>query len=84
MVSLLLEPSAPVPLRHLVQSRASTEAQPASVALWVGPESGWSADELERFAAAGIESARLGQSVLRAETAGPVAVAVTRLVLGDW
>ena len=29
-------------------------------------------------------AARLGRGVLRTETAGPVAVAVTRLALGDW
>jgi 16S rRNA (uracil1498-N3)-methyltransferase len=66
---------------------ATTLAAPsglARVALWVGPESGWSKGELERFAAAGIGAVRLGQGVLRAETAGPVAVAATRLVIGDW
>ncbi|HLA80771.1 MAG TPA: RsmE family RNA methyltransferase [Thermoleophilia bacterium] len=54
------------------------------IALWVGPEGGWTAAEMEAFLAAGIRVARLGRGVLRTETAGPVAVALTRLVLGDW
>ena len=40
--------------------------------------------ELELLTAAGVAPARLGRSVLRTETAGPVAVAVARLALGDW
>jgi 16S rRNA (uracil1498-N3)-methyltransferase len=83
--SVVLQPSAPVVLREKLEQMVAARAVRASpVALWVGPESGWSDAELEQFAAAGVEVARLGQSVLRAETAGTVAVAVTRLVLGDW
>ena len=39
---------------------------------------------LAGIAAAGVEAARLGRSVLRTETAGPVAVALVRLGLRDW
>lgn len=82
-VSLALEPSSDTDLAE-AQELAGLSSTPNGIALWVGPESGWSDDELEGFAAAGIDGARMGQSVLRAETAGPVAVAVTRLVIGDW
>lgn len=54
------------------------------VALWIGPEGGWGAGELQLLTASGVRPARLGQSVLRTETAGPVAVAITRIALGDW
>jgi 16S rRNA (uracil1498-N3)-methyltransferase len=96
VLSLLLQPCAPVSLREkleqIVAARAITSATPesgvgglaSSIALWIGPESGWSSSEVEQFTAAGIEAVTLGQGVLRAETAGPVAVAVTRLILGDW
>ena len=57
---------------------------PRSLALWVGPEGGWTESESEQFRAAEITGVRLGRSVLRTETAGPVAVAVARLALGDW
>jgi len=56
----------------------------AGVALWIGPESGWTEEELEVLKVAGAEPARLGRGVLRTETAGAVAVAVARLALGDW
>jgi 16S rRNA (uracil1498-N3)-methyltransferase len=84
--SLLLEPSAQVSLREkLDQIRgASTPSEAGAIALWIGPESGWSETELSEFSASGVDPVRLGQGVLRAETAGPVAVAVTRLTIGDW
>ncbi|GAB4253714.1 MAG: hypothetical protein Kow00122_11690 [Thermoleophilia bacterium] len=55
-----------------------------ALALWVGPEGGWSAGEIGRFAAWGLSLAGLGRRVLRTETAGPVGVAVVRFSLGDW
>jgi 16S rRNA (uracil1498-N3)-methyltransferase len=84
--SLLLEPSAQLSLQEkLEQMRmAPTPSKTVPIALWIGPESGWSEAELGDFAASGIEAVKLGQGVLRAETAGPVAVAVTRLLRGDW
>lgn len=63
---------------------AQAAASSPALALWVGAEGGWTAAERDLFAARGLPKARLGRSVLRAETAGPVAVAVARLLLGDW
>lgn len=83
---IVLDPGADEELCHVV--RAVIETGPPGklppIALWVGPEGGWTKAELELFAAGGVSTARLGRSVLRTETAGPVAVAVTRLALGDW
>lgn len=53
-------------------------------AVWVGPEGGWSGEELERLQAGGAILAGLGSRVLRTETAGPVAGALARYVLSDW
>jgi 16S rRNA (uracil1498-N3)-methyltransferase len=83
-VSVVLDPAAETPLFDVVTGLASTVAGAQKPALWIGPEGGWSEEELEAFAAAGIPAAKLGRSVLRTETAGPVAAAVTRLALGDW
>jgi len=52
--------------------------------LVVGPEGGISDEELERLLAAGAESVRLGDSVLRTSTAGPAAIAVLSARLGRW
>ncbi len=88
--SVVLEPSASAMLgevleREVASSQASSgERREAALALWIGPESGWSQQELQEFSDAHITAARLGQSVLRAETAGPVAVAAARLLAGDW
>jgi 16S rRNA (uracil1498-N3)-methyltransferase len=86
LCSLVLEPSAQVSLRERLEQMwaSSSSARPAALALWIGPESGWSQAELRWFAESGVEAVKLGQGVLRAETAGPVAVAVARLVVGDW
>jgi 16S rRNA (uracil1498-N3)-methyltransferase len=49
-----------------------------SVALAVGPEGGWTEDELHSFATAQWIPASLGDTILRAETAAIVAVAIAR------
>lgn len=48
------------------------------VALAIGPEGGWTDDELKLFAEKGWISASLGQTILRAETA---AIAATAIVM---
>lgn len=54
-----------------------------SVALAVGPEGGWTEQELKLFADAGWISASLGHTILRAETAAIAALAVVMAELGD-
>ena len=61
-------------------SRPFALALPASKShdlhLFIGPEGGWTHPELAAFQAAGIEAARLTNTVLRVETAAIVAAAV--------
>lgn len=52
------------------------------VTLAIGPEGGWTADEERWFAEQGWQSASLGSTVLRAETAAIAAVAVA-MALGE-
>ncbi|MBN1628748.1 MAG: 16S rRNA (uracil(1498)-N(3))-methyltransferase [Thermoleophilia bacterium] len=80
-LSLFLDPAAPITLWERLEPARHAGA---GVALWVGPEGGWSAAERALFTERGVEGVRLGRGVLRTETAGPVSVAVARLVLGDW
>lgn len=58
-------------------------APPTSVALLVGPEGGFTADEVEAARAAGFESVGLGPRILRAETAAVTAAAIVGFALGD-
>jgi 16S rRNA (uracil1498-N3)-methyltransferase len=48
----------------------------ASLLLAIGPEGGWTNEELEAFTQAGWKSASLGATILRAETAAIAAIAV--------
>ncbi|MDR3762624.1 MAG: RsmE family RNA methyltransferase [Acidobacteriota bacterium] len=56
-------------------SRALPEGN-VPVAVAVGPEGGWTDEELSQFAAAGWQSVTLGGTILRAETAAIAALAV--------
>jgi 16S rRNA (uracil1498-N3)-methyltransferase len=78
--SVVLEPSAPDGLEEVLARLGPV----GRLALWVGPEGGWTEDELAVLAGHGSDLARLGRRILRAETAGPVAAAVVRYALRDW
>ena len=65
-------------LGQLVASHSSKE-----VVLAVGPEGGWTAEELHAFNREGWALASLGPTILRAETAAIVAAAVTILELSE-
>jgi len=64
-----------------MQLRDAIESQPTDTEeetiLAVGPEGGWTADELQQFQQAGWISASLGATILRAETAAIAALAIT-------
>lgn len=61
--------------------RAAQPGQP--VALAVGPEGGWSEEELAGFSSAGWSAASLGPNILRAETACIAALAIVNGVLAE-
>ncbi|AEF86310.1 conserved hypothetical protein [Treponema primitia ZAS-2] len=54
---------------------------PDLVALAVGPEGGFSPDELSRFLAAGFKPLVIGNTILRTETAALYAAAAVRVIL---
>jgi 16S rRNA (uracil1498-N3)-methyltransferase len=57
--------------------------RPATVSLFVGPEGGFTAEEMLSAMRAGAQSVSLGPRVLRAETASPVLAALVLYELGD-
>ena len=64
--------------------RAALEAAPADgvIALAVGPEGGWAAEEMQLFQNSGWHHVTLGPRILRAETAAIAALAVTAALRG--
>jgi 16S rRNA (uracil1498-N3)-methyltransferase len=54
------------------------------ITLAIGPEAGWSEDEMALFAEHRWISAALGPRVLRSETAAPAALATLQTVYGDF
>jgi 16S rRNA (uracil1498-N3)-methyltransferase len=76
---VLLWERAEVGLRAAVAGRTV----PRSVLLAVGPEGGWSEQEVERARQAGFVVARLGPRTLRTDTAGIAALAILQSAWGD-
>jgi 16S rRNA (uracil1498-N3)-methyltransferase len=68
---VLAETEREVSLTELVRSRDSD-----SLAIAVGPEGGWTEDELRSFISDGWIAASLGSTILRAETAAIAAMAI--------
>lgn len=66
---LLAETESGIQLRDLCQNEVET-------ALAVGPEGGWSPEELGQFAEFSWQPASLGKTILRAETASIAALAI--------
>ena len=73
---LVLDPDAD---RRLADVPAATAFE-----LAVGPEGGFSAAELDRMHARGVERVTLGPRILRTETAAPAAIAVLQALHGDF
>ena len=77
-------PEAPS-LRPLLQSantKLATGAVPIASALAIGPEGGWTDEELATARSAGFQEASLGGLILRTETAVISAISVLNFALG--
>ena len=70
---VLAESELEIGLNELLRSR---ETEP--LALAIGPEGGWTEDELRSFASSQWIAASLGETILRAETAAIAALAIAR------
>ena len=65
----------------LLRDVLQTDATVGGIVLAVGPEGGWTEEELQSFQQAGWISASLGNTILRAETAAIAAIAVVASTL---
>lgn len=82
--ALTVEASARLLLNENETSAKISDALKKStgaVAFAVGPEGGWTAEELAEFDATGWQSVTLGATILRAETAAMAALAVAAAIL---
>ena len=82
---LVLSERRDVPsLRAVLDHRgtASSPANAASAALAIGPEGGWTDDEIAAARAVGFAEASLGENILRTETAVLASLAILRFALG--
>jgi len=75
---LMLEPEAAVGLGPGVLGDPAT-----AVSLLVGPEGGWSDDELDLARGHGVATVSLGPRILRSDSAGAVAIALLQALRGD-
>jgi len=57
---------------------------PSFVYLFVGPEGGWSDEEVALCLRVGSQAVSLGPRILRTETAGPAALAALQVMAGDF
>ena len=60
---------------------AALQGEVASVALAIGPEGGWTAEEMALFSEHGWKHVTLGPRILRAETAAIAGLAVCAAML---
>ncbi len=76
-IKLLLseERNAP-PLRSVLRERTEE-----SIALAIGPEGGWTENELDIARSCGFQGASLGENILRTETAVVAALAIVNFAL---
>ncbi len=63
---------------------AAAEEPAAGAAVVIGPEGGFTEQEMQQLALAGVRAVRLGPRVLRTETAGPAAITVLQALFGDF
>lgn len=77
-LKLVLWEDAHRPLREILPA-----ARPQSISLLIGPEGGFSAEEVRRAEAAGFQAARLGPRILRTETAGLAILSILQYLYGD-
>jgi len=76
---LLFEGEAPWSLKEILSG-----TRPARVALLVGPEGGFSAEEVEEARSLGVVPVSIGPRILRTETAAILGAGLVQFAVGDY
>ena len=80
---LLVEPAAAGSAARGGTDALRSGSRPADAALAIGPEGGWTKDEIRAAEEAGFRSLTLGRRTLRSEIAPVAALAILRFAWGD-
>jgi 16S rRNA (uracil1498-N3)-methyltransferase len=78
---LLAETEQDNTLAAALQRAHPSSASPNDIALAIGPEGGWTPDEMQRFSDHGWQPVTLGPRILRAETAAIAALSICSALL---
>lgn len=73
----------PPALGEAVDEAGLSDERPEAAAVWIGPEGGFADDEIGRLTEAGVRPFHMGPRILRAETAGLVAISLLQAHVGD-
>lgn len=79
---MLWEGAVQTPLRQVLQS-FSRISMPVRCLVLVGPEGGWTPEEVDQARSRGLVPVHLGERILRTEHAGPTLLALLQFILGD-
>jgi len=71
-------------LDPFAEERFSTAPTQGPIAIWIGPEAGWTDEEEQTAAVAGIRGLRLGPRILRTETVAAVALTAIAMKCGEF
>jgi hypothetical protein len=77
------KPGAALRLSGQASSAPTNVSAPLEVALAVGPEGGWTDEEIQTASQAGYLEVSLGKNILRTETAVIAALAIINYALGE-
>ncbi|KFF31141.1 16S rRNA (uracil(1498)-N(3))-methyltransferase [Bifidobacterium bombi] len=67
-----------------LERRCMADGKPRTISVVIGPEGGIGAEEVEAFSDAGARICALGTNIMRASTAGPVALSLLSRILGRF
>ena len=71
-------------LDPFADERLSIATMQGPIAIWIGPEAGWTDEEEQMAKAAGIRGLQLGPRILRTETAAAVALTALAMRCGEF